>query len=403
MGENAKRPADLVDGEPFHLGYRRWLDGLRGIAILMVLAFHFRFVPGGWLGVDVFLVLSGFLITCLLTEEWRDEGSISLKRFYLRRCLRLWPAFYSLLLVALVVSFWQGSETGSQLRREIPVAACYITNWPSLHGVPMPVLGHSWSLALEEQFYLLWPMLLYAMLRWRIPRAFIVGFVVLGIVGAAVLRLALFHAQDPSGPSHEALIRLYVGLDTRADSLLIGCLVGLLAAWNWLPRSRGFVIFTSVGSVAGIAGLAYLVQTCLLNDPRFYQGLFTLVGLAVAVIIVRLLSAPSWLRTVLEVDFLVATGRISYALYLIHIPAMEWLNVREMGWRAPGESLLVIAVTFAAAILSFFCIERPCLKLKHRFGSTKKAGGFTLRLPAPAATRSATIHQTSDFPPHSPA
>src|SRR5262249_10912041 len=143
----------------FHrLGYRRWLDGLRGLAILLVLAFHFGCLAGGSLGVDVFFVLSGFLITTLLVEEWQGRGSIGLKHFYLRRGLRLLPAFLALLLICLACTFFaENAAEAAAGRKEVWVAGCYVSNWPELHRTSMPTLGHTWSLSVEEQFYLLWP------------------------------------------------------------------------------------------------------------------------------------------------------------------------------------------------------------------------------------------------------
>src|SRR5439155_18097163 len=120
------------------------LDGLRGVAILLVLAFHFGLMAGGSIGVDSFFVLSGFLITSLLVEEWQQRGSISLKHFYLRRALRLLPAFGALLLICLLSSLLLPSADAERRRREVLVAACYVANWPTLHGTPMPILGHTW-------------------------------------------------------------------------------------------------------------------------------------------------------------------------------------------------------------------------------------------------------------------
>src|SRR6516225_5035441 len=180
----------MDSGAGFHLGYRRWLDGLRGLAILMVLAFHLGYLPGGSLGVDVFFVLSGFLITTLLVEEWNRRGSISLKTFYLRRALRLLPAFLTLLLLCTLAGLFLSSAQERPARRqEVIVAGCYIANLPNLHHTPMPILGHTWSLSVEEQFYLLWPLLLVLMLGLKLPRRRILLLVCGGILLSASLRM----------------------------------------------------------------------------------------------------------------------------------------------------------------------------------------------------------------------
>lgn len=353
----------------FQLGYRRWLDGLRGWAILLVLAFHFGLVQGGSLGVDIFFVLSGFLITTLLAEEWQRRGSISLRDFYIRRALRLLPAFATLLLVCGIASLWfMSAHEGSALRQEMVIAACYVSNWGALHRTSMPTLGHTWSLSVEEQFYLLWPLLLCVMLWFKLSRHRILFLVCLGIFSSATLRIVLYSMHRTPGPDKAAnIMRLYTGLDTRADCLLVGCVVGLLAVWGLLPRSRRFVFWTGAAAVLSAAALGYLVLYRALDHSQFYHGLFTGVAVMVAVIIVRLLSGPTRIGTiVLESTPLVWTGRISYGLYLFHIPIIRFLNPPGLGWRFPTETTLVAGLTLAAAVLSFFAIERPCLRLKDR-------------------------------------
>lgn len=366
---------DIHDSSPeqqeavdFRLGYRRWLDGIRGLAILMVLAFHLGLLPGGSLGVDVFFVLSGFLITALLVEEWQRRGSISLKAFYLRRGMRLLPAFGVLLLILALSSLWIESRDEARTRRqEVIVAGCYVANWPTIHQIPMPTLGHTWSLSVEEQFYLLWPILLTIMLRLKFSRRQICLFVGAGILASATHRIVLYALhRTPETEKAAYVIRLYMGSDTRADALLVGCLVGLLAAWNLLSRSRRFVYWTGVGSLVSVASLSYLSVYRCLDHSQYYHGLFTLVALMVAVIIVRLLSKSSRLSSLLlESSPLVWTGRLSYGLYLFHIPVMY--GVRQAGVRQqPAAFLLSVALTIAAALVSYFCIERPCLRLKDR-------------------------------------
>jgi peptidoglycan/LPS O-acetylase OafA/YrhL len=354
----------------FHLGYRRWLDGLRGVAILLVMASHVFLVPGGFLGVDIFFVLSGFLITSLLLEEWQQSGCIRLKRFYLRRALRLMPGFATLLVICGLSSLWLPSAAERWARcREVGVAACYVANWPSLHRTHMPLLGHSWSLSVEEQFYLLWPLLLGSLLQLRLSRRRIVFLVGCGIVASAGLRMGLYHWYQSRGVDQIAAItRLYMGLDTRADALLVGCLLGLLATWNLLPRSRRFLQWAGGSSIIFLFYLGYLSWNRNLLSSQFYDGLFTVVALMTAVLIARLLSTPlpvvSW---ILESAPLVGVGRISYALYLFHMPILHlFLPVCARGYYWTGVALFV-GTTFLAAGLSYYLIERPCLRLKERF------------------------------------
>jgi peptidoglycan/LPS O-acetylase OafA/YrhL len=379
----------------FHLGYRPWLDGLRGVAILAVLAYHLQFLPGGFLGVDVFFVLSGFLITTLLIEEWQRHGSISFKCFYCRRILRLWPALFTLLLVCgLWALLFLSADAAWAMGKEILVTVCYVTNWPSLHGVRMSILGHAWSLSVEEQFYLIWPVLLYGMLRLRPGRGWIIFSVGVGIVGSASLRAVLYRQHPFGDPEWQANVyRLYAGLDTRADSLLVGCLVGLLMAWHLLPRSRSFVCGSSVAALLSAAGLGYMFLHSVHAHHQLYYGLFTGVALMVAVILVRLVSAPSRLASLLlESRPLVGVGRISYALYLFHMPIICWLQPVGLGWGFPAETFLVVGLTFTAAVCSWYCIERPCLRLKERLSvsgspppvNSRAAGPPTHRPPVAA-------------------
>jgi peptidoglycan/LPS O-acetylase OafA/YrhL len=352
----------------FHLGYRRWLDGLRGLAILLVLSFHLGLLPGGSLGVDVFFVLSGFLITVLLVEEWQRRGAISLRAFYLRRALRLWPAFFTLLFILGLSSLLLEPHAATARRREIIVAACYVANWPMLHRTAMETLGHTWSLSVEEQFYLLGPMLLYALLRWKLRRRRMLLLVCAGILASAALRLMLYRMHRVPGLDNTAnILRLYMGLDTRADALLVGCLLGLLTAWRLLPTTKRFISWSGVAALGSFGGLGYLAWVRCLDHSQYYHGLFTVVALMVAVIIARLLSGPSHISSwVLESTPLVGLGRISYGAYLYHIPVICWVRSAHLEWGNAGTTLLAVALTLAAALLSYYCIERPCLRLKDR-------------------------------------
>ncbi len=226
---------------------------------------------------------------------------------------------------------------------------------------------------MEEQFYLIWPLLVYGMLRSGLRPPWIVFWVCVGIVASASLRTVLFFRYPTSAPEFTPNIyRIYMGSDTRADSLLAGCLAGLLVAWGLLPRSRLFRFLTSVSALASavLLGCMFLILRHF-GHPQLHCGFFSVIALMIAVILVRLVSAPSRLAfLLLENRPLVGVGRISYALYLYHIPVICWLKPVGLGWHFPAQSLLVVGLTFTAAALSWYCIERPCLQLKKRLSAS---------------------------------
>jgi peptidoglycan/LPS O-acetylase OafA/YrhL len=377
---------------PERLGHRRWLDGLRGVAILLVLLYHLGVITGGFLGVDVFFVISGFLITTLLAEERQRRGAVSFKRFYLRRALRLLPALYALILVqALYAALFLPPEAMSAYRREALVTAAYVANWVHLHQVPMPTLGCTWSLSLEDQFYLLWPPALALMLRARISRRTILAVVAAGVVASAVTRVILYRLHRvrhlTGGEELYDLFRIYMGLDTRADALLVGCFLGLLFAWGLLPRSRNFRLASGAVALVGVIHLAPLIHHGFLNSPKLYHGKFTLVAAVVAVLIAHLLAGGRWAAAVLGFGPLAWVGRISYSLYLFHITAIVWLQKVWDPWslRAPKYVVvpLVLGLMIAAAALVHYGVERPFLRLKGRLGGDAK------EQPAPATSAAA--------------
>jgi peptidoglycan/LPS O-acetylase OafA/YrhL len=204
------------------------LDGLRGLAILAVMLNNARYLPGGFLGVDIFFVLSGFLITALLLQEWQRTGTIRLGAFYARRALRLLPALFALLALVLVAPglFYLAARPW----KDAAIAALYATNWVNAFSLRnMAILDHTWSWTVEEQFYVLWPPLVPVLLALRVRRRWILSMVLLGISVSTRLRLLLW-----DGPA--SIKRLYYGLGTRLDALLVGCLVALLVSSDLIPR-----------------------------------------------------------------------------------------------------------------------------------------------------------------------
>jgi peptidoglycan/LPS O-acetylase OafA/YrhL len=366
---------------PFRLGYRPSLDGLRGVAILMVMAHHagFGFAGGGFIGVELFFVLSGFLITSLLVQEHNDTGTVRLRNFYARRGLRLLPALAVLLsMVVTVPRLFLPPDVSPW-----PLAAIvllYSANWMSAFRlVDLDVLGPTWSLAVEEQFYMLWPPVLVLFLALKVRRRWIVALLGFGIASASAIRAVLW---DEFG--RDAWTRLYYGLDTQMDSLLLGCLIGMLAAWDLLPR-RGW----SVSAMRYAALVAMGVLGVLLyaapprNSPEFFYGAELLVSVAGALLIVGLVTVPRGaVSSFFEIPGLVWVGRISYGLYLWHVPVFYGVlrNGRVMRLGLP---LVVGPLRFASAFLvaaaSFYVIEQPMLRLKGRFRSQTRSSVSSVR------------------------
>ncbi|MGZ4709060.1 MAG: acyltransferase family protein, partial [Acidimicrobiales bacterium] len=350
------------------LGYRPAFDGLRAIAVIPVLLFHasVTWARGGFLGVDVFFVLSGFLITRLLLEERELTGRIALLRFYLRRVLRLFPALVAVSVASLVyATVWLDHGQAVRAAHDLFAAATYRMNWvEALHAQPpFGLLDHTWSLSIEEQFYLLWPLGL--LLAYRLGRGR--GVFVAALGGAALsagVRALLWHGGQP-------VHRVYYGLDTHADGLLLGC--ALAAVTLYRPGPLREALRGASGRVAGRwAGPVALAMLALAASQTalFSKGLpswgYPIVGVLTAIVIADV-WAGGVLDRALRPTALVAIGRISYGLYLWHWPVFLVLNPARTHWSPFPLTLLRLAVTFAVAVVSFFAVEQPFLRLKRHF------------------------------------
>jgi peptidoglycan/LPS O-acetylase OafA/YrhL len=349
----------------FKLSYRPELDGLRGIAILLVLGLHFipDLVPGGFLGVDVFFVLSGFLITSLLLQEWSHRHSISLKDFYIRRVLRLGPglAAYLLSLGAYAFVFLK-KEDALDIYLGIALTLSYVSNWVIAlkPDFPLGILAITWSLAVEEQFYLVWPLILSLLLTLKLNRNWIFIALVLGIVSVAVNRALLWEAGA-------SVRRLYYATDTHADGLLMGCLVGCLVSWDLLPKSRWPEVFMKWAALASAFFIVFLVLTTKHANPLLYAGGFSVAALAMAATLLALLMGPVTQATmILRFRPLVWVGRISYGLYLWHWP-VRGLVFGKSAHPSVKQVIAAVVLSLAITSLSFYLIELPFLRWKKRF------------------------------------
>jgi peptidoglycan/LPS O-acetylase OafA/YrhL len=350
------------------LGYRPALDGLRGVAILLVIPFDLKWgVTSGYIGVDLFFVLSGFLITVLLLEEHQRSGRVSLRSFYVRRVLRLLPALSALLLFIVVVSTVAFSP---QIAHEYYVAALaallFVANWvmaldPDGIGAYMRVLGPTWSLGVEEQFYFVWPAVLSVMLAFGAGARTLAWTAGAGIVASAVWRVVLSMEGVPP-------LRIYCGSDTRADALLIGCLVGIVVnrAHFSSPRLDTWLPIVGLGSLA-----AFIIGGFTLpSDASFtmQRGGFTLLAAIAACLIVSVVMIPrSGLTRALSATWLVAIGRVSYALYLWHLPIGAMVTAERVGLSGVALATVQVLVLAVVVTASWYVVERPALRLKRRW------------------------------------
>ena len=349
------------------------LDGIRAVAVLGVLAFHggVSRVVGGLLGVDIFFVLSGFLITSLLVGEWSASGSIGFRRFYERRARRLLPALFSTMLLVAAYAHWFAlPSTLEGLRGDALSTLAYVANWHFIvtgqnyfvrYGPPSPLL-HTWSLAVEEQFYVVWPALALFVLRRRGRRGLAV-VAALGIVLSATATAVLFH--------HGAgITRLYYGTDTRVQEVMAGALLALL-----LPRLARWVRTADVGSAAGtvspgrvVSAIGSVGALTLLwalfgvsgTSGFLYDGGFLLVATATTAVIMVVMVRPRALATrALSLSALGYVGRISYGLYLYHYPLFQMIDGPHTGLSGPALLTVRLAATFAAAVASYHLVEMP--------------------------------------------
>lgn len=344
------------------------LDGLRGCAVLTVMIFHAwpAALTGGMIGVDLFFVLSGFLISLLLVEEFRRNGTIGFRRFYMRRCLRLLPAFVVMLLVFL--GYCLLNFEGRALQRYLQSAALavtYTSNWArALSLNPVEGLGHTWSLAMEEQFYLFWPMLLLGLLRLGAGPRQLVGAILLLALASWGWRLLL--AWHGAGAD-----RLYNGLDTRLDALMVGCALGAAQGYGLLATLyRPFA-----GRLLGLAAVPAIIYLVVIAnhahywiDMRLYYWMLALVELSAACLVLNVLChRGGWVDCLLSLRPLAWLGSISYGLYLWHFPIYVFMrNAGASPWRV---LLLGSLATLLLACLSYYLLERPFLRLKRRYAA----------------------------------
>ncbi|HVB92867.1 MAG TPA: acyltransferase family protein [Acidimicrobiales bacterium] len=377
------------------LPYVSALDGVRAFSIIGIMANHngLGWATGGFISVNVFFVLSGFLITALLVKEWAKSGTISLRRFWGRRARRLLPALF-VLLVGIAFYAWLIAPADSRgaLRTNSLSTLFYVANWHQIYSgqsyftqaaIPSPLL-HTWTLAIEEQFYLVWPLIVLAILKFSRSIKTLLGFTVVAAVGSAVEMALLFHGgTDPS--------RLYYGTDTRAQDLLIGATVALLLARRGPARTPRVTQGMSVLVVAALAGFG-LEWARLTESSGFpYRGGFLLADLLVGLVILGVVQAPAGLPSrIMGWRPIAYTGRISYGLYLWHWPIILTLTGARTGLTGWPLFLVRSAITFVFAAASARFVENPI-----RRGSIRSWKAWVMTPAAAGATAAVVLLATA--------
>jgi peptidoglycan/LPS O-acetylase OafA/YrhL len=371
-----------LTGRPSATGASRIssLDGLRAVALLIIMGYHFGvgWLQGGFFSLDIFYVLSGYLITGLLLSEYRKRGSIKLSAFWLRRARRLLPALLIVLVaVTLMVRYAEPAGLYPDFRMSALSALFYFSNWWQIASSsnyffatgPVYPLTHTWSLAVEEQFYLVWPLVTLAVMT--LSRGFAKAVRNLLVVSAVLVvasatEMALLYTPRAN------TTRLYFGTDTHAQSILIGAVMACVMTMIQMKRgNQGMAPVAStplisnllvVVGLAGLGGTLALTYTLVGTSPFDYRGGFTLSALSAAAIIIGAVCAPGGaLARVLSFPVLVWIGTISYGAYLWHYPIFIYLDAARTG--QTGLSLLAIrfASTLALAAASFYLVERPVM------------------------------------------
>ncbi len=363
------RPGEAATPVAASLPHLVGLDGLRAVAVAAVVLYHadVMWLPGGFLGVDVFFVLSGFLITSLLLVELDRSGRIDFGRFYLRRARRLLPALVAVLIAVAFLVATVAYDSASGFRRDLPGALLYVSNWTSILtdlsyfefiGRP-PMLQHLWSLAVEEQFYIVWPSVALLAYRWRAGRgvAIVALTLALGSTVAMLVGSVLGDMPASADPS-----RLYFGTDTHSMGILLGAALAVF----WRPGRTAAVLdprASAVISGAGVAGLAALIAMFVLfgeYSTTLYRGGFLLVALVSAVVVAAASHRGAAFGPLLGNKPMRWIGRRSYGIYLWHWPLFL---VTRPGVDIPITGIPALALRLGLLLviadLSYRFVEMP--------------------------------------------
>ena len=352
---------------------RAW-DGLRGVAVAGVVAYHLGWsaLPGGFLGVSAFFTLSGFLITSLLVAELQRSGTIARGAFWARRVRRLVPAAIAAVLLAMAFGRWAADANQlDALKGDAVASLADVANWRFLathvtyggvNPFPSPLL-HMWSLSIEEQCYLLLPLALLA--GWALGRRRGLAIVVV-LLTVGSLAAAWWFAGDP--------MRVYYGTDVRAAEVLIGALGALAVTTRIAPHLRRVC---TIAAPLAIVAIGWSWTVASETSPTLAHGGLALHAVATLVVILAL-SQPGWLAGAFAVAPLAWLGRISYGVYLYHWPLFLWLTPARTGLSDGWNDLLRVGATLALATLSFYLLELPIQRMRVAPRPTLAVGGMAI-------------------------
>jgi peptidoglycan/LPS O-acetylase OafA/YrhL len=364
-------PATVPGRKQFKLGNRPPLTGIRALCMIPVVIYHsnFRTFPGAWVPLQVFFVLSGFLITSMLSAEGQRNGRISLTGFYSRRIVRLLPPLvFTVALLGIYAKFVHVANASQRVWGDGLAAMTYSDYRQALGHAPFfGYLAQSWSLAVEEQFYIIWAVLMVAAVATH-RRKLAYGFAIAGMLLSTADRLFLTYHS----PHFTAVLftRIYYAFDTRADALFVGCLLGLLATDGYLSGWRPWA--TRLLTYGAMVSTAFLIWI-LLYAPLWQENLVVwwlpLSTIGSAIILAFLVIRPNAVGSrFVGIAPLVFLGELSYAIYLIHFPVFLAITPGPNGthWSFWPTELLRLAIIFFLACVSWFLIEKPLLRWRQR-------------------------------------
>jgi peptidoglycan/LPS O-acetylase OafA/YrhL len=366
------------------------IQGLRALAAILVLIFHAKFLSGGYIGVDIFYVISGFLITGLLINELKGTGSISLKAFYIRRSKRLLPASFLVLFVTAIFAWLvlPPISRGS-IGRDLIASTLYVSNYlfafwqndyQNLNATPSPFI-HYWSLAVEEQFYLFWPLLIIAIAKFKAKRRFLIGFLLIGVLSFA---LGIWLTEVAS-------IWAFYSLPTRAWELVLGAVIALV------PRNATSAFWKSdrVQKPASLLGLLLIgFSVFRFDEATPFPGTAALLPvIGTALLLFTIGSWPNLLKLLATNRISLWLGKISYPLYLWHWPVLV-LPIALLGRElSVWERVSALALTVILADLTYRFVEAP-IQLKN-FSARKVVQGVIVSMAISALMGAALVATTT--------